>query len=643
MTWSAVTIGSLCERTATTDPRRQPAVSFRYIDISGINRDLKRIAATSEIVGADAPSRARQVVHAKDVLVSTVRPNLNAVAIVPDDLDGEIASTGFCVLRASAELLEPRFLFYFTRSEQFINALLQHVRGANYPAVTDRNVFEVEIPWPPKSEQQRISDVLDQADALRRQRRTADEKAQRILPALYHKLFGDPLASVNKGDGIALGELDIDLQNGFACGEKDVEDGVPHLRMNNIDDEGVLNLDLVRTVPADRDSERYRLAERDVLFMGTNSEDKIGKTCLFVPPDGRPYLFSNHLIRLRVSDSRVTPEYLAGFLHLLWAKGFYPSIAKRWVNQSSVAQAALAGVCIPMPSPKELQLFTNTYRELLRMRSSRVGCRLRIDRLFDVLLHRAFAGELTAGWREAHKDQLEAEMRDQLAALEQAKAGKPKRGRKPRSAEAADPAGNGRHAGTDMYNKAALVTYIAVKCHNPQRPDSLGRTKLAKLFYLVQRRAEISLTDQFARRAAGPLDDAIHKFLNLAKKQHWLALPKPTGNLKPVMPGDNPQPAIDHVKQRWADALAVMDEVLDTMKGWGWRALERWATVENAAQQLAAEGKLVTLAAIKGVIAADPTWRPKLDRPEFADSEIASTLTGLRKHGYLPAGAGANP
>lgn len=106
-----VKIRALCERTGTTDPRRNPEVSFRYIDISGIDRDAKRIATTVEILGADAPSRARQVVQKDDVLVSTVRPNLNAVAIVPVNLDGEIASTGFCVLRARKKVLVPQFLF----------------------------------------------------------------------------------------------------------------------------------------------------------------------------------------------------------------------------------------------------------------------------------------------------------------------------------------------------------------------------------------------------------------------------------------------------------------------------------------------------------------------------------------------------
>jgi type I restriction enzyme S subunit len=187
------------------------------------------------------------------------------------------------------------------------------------------------------SEQRRIVEILDQADALRKKRAEADAKAARILPALFYKMFGDPLALVTSGDGIPLGDLNVDLQNGFACGEKDVEGGIPHLRMNNIDDAGVLNFELIRTVPLDRDVERYRLVKGDVLFMGTNSEDKIGKTCLFLPPDDRTYLFSNHLTRLRVSDSRITPEYLAGLLHLLWSKRFFPSIAKRWVNHLTFA------------------------------------------------------------------------------------------------------------------------------------------------------------------------------------------------------------------------------------------------------------------------------------------------------------------
>ncbi len=417
MKWPTIPIGKACLPTQMRDPSRNPCEAFRYVDISGIDRCLKTVASAPIIMGSDAPSRARKEVREGDVLVSTVRPNLNAVALVPPDLDGQIASTGFCVLRANRELIDERYLFYYLTTPDFIGIISGKVRGAHYPAVSDVDVKEVKLPLPPPSEQRRIVEILDQADALRKKRAEADAKAARILPALFYKMFGDPLALVNSGAVIPLAELDVELQNGFACGEKDVENGVPHLRMNNVDDAGVLNLDLVRTVPLDRSVERYRLMERDVLFMGTNSEDKIGKACLFLPPDDRVYLFSNHLIRLRVSDARITPEYLAALLHLLWSKRFFPSIAKRWVNQASVAVSALAALRIPLPADKPLREFTARYQDLRSLRVQRVRSGHICDKLWAALLHRAFSGDLTAKWREARMKELLAEMEQQAKLL----------------------------------------------------------------------------------------------------------------------------------------------------------------------------------------------------------------------------------
>jgi len=37
-----------------------------------------------------------------------------------------------------------------------------------------------------------IVELLEQADVLRRQRNEADDMAARILPALFHKMFGEP-------------------------------------------------------------------------------------------------------------------------------------------------------------------------------------------------------------------------------------------------------------------------------------------------------------------------------------------------------------------------------------------------------------------------------------------------------------------
>jgi type I restriction enzyme S subunit len=400
LNWLQISIGSVCIDTETVDPQERPDTPFRYVDISSVEKDSKMIALVPEILGKDAPSRARKKIRGGDILVSTVRPNLNAVTLVPPDLDGEVASTGFCVLRPNEEKVDRRYLFYWTTTPPFVDYLVSNVRGAHYPAVSDETVKSATIPLPPLPEQRRIVEILDQADALRKLRREADAIAERILPALFYKMFGDPVQLMSSEKSIALEQLPVEIQNGFACGEKEVVGGVPHLRMNNIDDKGILNLELLRTVPREMDKETYRLKEGDVLFMGTNSEDKIGKTCLFYNPDDRNYLFSNHLIRLRATDKQLSPEYLATFLHLLWQKRFYPSIAKRWVNQSTVSQSALGKVKMFIPDQSKLELFSREYDTVMNLMKERNKANSQNEKLFSVLLHRAFTGELTKRWRE---------------------------------------------------------------------------------------------------------------------------------------------------------------------------------------------------------------------------------------------------
>ena len=117
---------------------------FTYVDIGSIDREAKRIVDPKILPSSKAPSRAKQLLKAGDVLVSMTRPNLNAVALVPPDLDGAIGSTGFHVLRARDA--EPGFLFYAVQSNEFIDAMCRKVQGALYPAVRPRDISSFRIP-----------------------------------------------------------------------------------------------------------------------------------------------------------------------------------------------------------------------------------------------------------------------------------------------------------------------------------------------------------------------------------------------------------------------------------------------------------------------------------------------------------------
>ncbi len=133
---------------------------FVYVDISSIDNQAKRIVDPKRLTPEVAPSRARQRLRKGDVLVSMTRPNLNAVAIVPPDLDGAIGSTGFHVLRANDDV-EPQWLYYAVQSSSFVKAMCDLVQGALYPAVRPKDIREYAISPPPLVKQREIVAELE--------------------------------------------------------------------------------------------------------------------------------------------------------------------------------------------------------------------------------------------------------------------------------------------------------------------------------------------------------------------------------------------------------------------------------------------------------------------------------------------------
>ena len=137
-----------------------PTSDFVYIDISSIDRETKKISDPKPMALSQAPSRAKQVLKAGDVLVSMTRPNLNAVALVPAHLDGAIGSTGFHVLRS--RWLHPDFLVALVQTQSFIDAMSAVVQGALYPAVRPRDIAAYAFTFETPVQQTRIVAKLEE-------------------------------------------------------------------------------------------------------------------------------------------------------------------------------------------------------------------------------------------------------------------------------------------------------------------------------------------------------------------------------------------------------------------------------------------------------------------------------------------------
>ena len=146
--WVWARLGDVSRHPGRIDPARQMTGSFRYIDLSAIEEG--KVAQPQNLSVADAPSRARQPIQSDDTLLSCVRVYLRNNAIVPNELDGSVASTAFCVLRPS-EAIEPHYLFWFVHSRKFTEILIPLQRGNSPPAVLDDDVRDQLVPVPPLS------------------------------------------------------------------------------------------------------------------------------------------------------------------------------------------------------------------------------------------------------------------------------------------------------------------------------------------------------------------------------------------------------------------------------------------------------------------------------------------------------------
>lgn len=139
---------------------------YRYIDLSSVDIQTHSIISTIEIDKMSAPSRAQQIVQEDDVIFATTRPTQMRACIIPTEYNGDICSTGYCILRADRNILLPKFLFFSMTTSTFKIYLSNNLTLGNYPSISNSALMGYEIPVPPIAEQQKIVSILDRFDTL---------------------------------------------------------------------------------------------------------------------------------------------------------------------------------------------------------------------------------------------------------------------------------------------------------------------------------------------------------------------------------------------------------------------------------------------------------------------------------------------
>ena len=160
-----------------------PELEFDYVDIGNVSLE-SGVTDRVHMTFASAPSRARKLVRSDDIIVSTVRTYLKAVACIGEDAEHLVVSTGFAVLRAKPES-EPRFLYSVVQSHPFVEGIVAASSGVSYPAINPSTLGDLSVPLPDLPTQKAIADFLDRETARIDQ---LIEKKQRMVEVLRESL-----------------------------------------------------------------------------------------------------------------------------------------------------------------------------------------------------------------------------------------------------------------------------------------------------------------------------------------------------------------------------------------------------------------------------------------------------------------------
>lgn len=170
--------------------------SYNYIEIGDISIGSGN-ASFNTINTGDLPDNAKIMTKRGDILVSTVRPNRGAVAIL--EQNDFLVSGAFTVLREKGSYPK-EVLQVLLRTKIYKDWLLRFNVGTSYPVIKDEDVLNMPIPLLEDSIKQDVVNRVNKSASLRRQSKQLLEYARRAVEM-----------AIEQGEDIALAWLEDEL------------------------------------------------------------------------------------------------------------------------------------------------------------------------------------------------------------------------------------------------------------------------------------------------------------------------------------------------------------------------------------------------------------------------------------------------
>ena len=317
--------------------------NFEYLEISNIPLNSFEYE-TIKIQEGEEPDRAHYILEKGDVVVSTVRPNRNAVALI--DKPGIIGSSGLSVLRAKS--IEPEYLFAFCKTDYFIQCLMRKNKASMYPAVSNTDILETDLFLPSDIFRKTIRENIRQAVSYAEKSKNMFAKAQTLLLSelgLTHYKPRHQLSFIKqysdieregrmdaeyfqpkyeelikkiknyKGGWNTLGNLG-NMEKGTEVGSKEYsEQGIPFIRVSNLHPKEI-NEEKYISETLYYEIKKHQPKSGEILL----TKDATPGISYYLNKQPKKMIISSGILRLKNIETKTNNEYLTLFLNSVITK-----------------------------------------------------------------------------------------------------------------------------------------------------------------------------------------------------------------------------------------------------------------------------------------------------------------------------------
>jgi type I restriction enzyme S subunit len=333
-----------------------------------------------------------------DLVLAKLGDPIGKTCIIPESEENGIVVSDAVRIRNSNKNLSSKYLMYILNSDSVARQLNKQVFGTTRPRVNLQEVRRLVFPLPPLPVQRQIVAVLEQAEAVKRQRHEADALTGALLQSVFREMFGDPVTNEMGWEVLPLGKICSEIYRyPTFYGFKYAESGVPVVRIANILFSGGMNSDLEKYVFIKKEiSQKFPrtiIEYNDILMAVRGDGSTVKRIGIVDTPKLIGANMSPNLIRIKANQNILSPHYL---FHLMTSEmgqklleKYVSRTAKKTITGENIKQ-----ISIPLPPLALQQQFARVVEEVERIREQQVASGKEIEGLCEGLMQKAFAGEL---------------------------------------------------------------------------------------------------------------------------------------------------------------------------------------------------------------------------------------------------------